>query len=72
MKKTSRISILALAHHMSGNQNKAKAAANLLMTILLVGLIAAAILGVASVPRRASAQPPVPVPNVTVSSIWQR
>src|SRR5208283_717436 len=69
MKKNSRISILALTHHqMSGNQNKAKAAANLLMAILLVGLFAAAIIGVASAPRQVSAQPPFPVPNVTVSA----
>ena len=68
MKKNATKSILALTHHMSGNQNKAKVAANLLMAILLVGLLAAAVVGVASVSRQASGQPPFPVPNVNVSA----
>jgi len=68
MKKNT-ISILALAHQkLTGNRNKANLAAKFLITLLLVGLIVAAIMSSASVPQRASAQPPYPVPNVTVSA----
>ena len=69
MKKNTRISILALTHHqIAFNQNKAKVAANFLITLLLVGLFVAALIGIASVPRQASAQPPYPVPNVAVTA----
>ncbi len=48
---------------------KSKLTANFLITLLLVGLFIAAIIGIASVSQQASAQPPYPVPNVTVSAL---
>ncbi len=48
--------------------NKSKLGANSLIAILMIGLFAGLIVSNASFSHQASAQPPVPVPNVTVST----
>ena len=59
---------MKIARALAPKLNKSKIGANALTAILLTSLFIATMVGFASVSQKASAQPPYPVPNVSVTA----